>query len=169
MENDSLRSSQKVPPAEDLLRKIHELELSHAQLKQEMSVLATSSAAEIVKASRHCKHRSHSSSPQRWRREGGAMVQWRMGSASFKHPSLLQRENHNMNSWSVIGGGVEEGRGQPPPMRLTDKQYLDILQSMGQSVHIMDQNYCLVFWSVAQFISTFNFSTVARYLVILNS
>ncbi|XP_073024202.1 probable serine/threonine-protein kinase SIS8 [Primulina eburnea] len=126
----------------ELLKKIHELELGHAHLKQEMSKLITSSAAEIMAAGYRQKHRAQSVSPQRTprRRAGGGdgalIATWKKGSASFRHASPLQRENKE--AWS--GGGSAA-------VKFTDKQYLNILQSMGQSVHIFDLNCRIIYWN----------------------
>ncbi|KAK6146236.1 hypothetical protein DH2020_020105 [Rehmannia glutinosa] len=145
MENNS--TSQSTPPAEELLKKIEELELGHAHLKQEISNFITSSTAEIVAADHHRKQRSQSISPQRaprWRTGGGdgsLAAAWRKGSAS-RHSSPLQRESRNRDSW--IGGGASGG---PAAVKLPDNQYLSILQSMGQSVHIFDLKYRIIYWN----------------------
>ncbi|KAH6833076.1 PAS domain-containing protein tyrosine kinase family protein [Perilla frutescens var. hirtella] len=141
------------PPAEELLKKIQELELGHAHLKQEMSKIMTSSTAEIMAADRQQKQRSHSISPQRLRRwrtgggDGNAVAAWKKNSASFRHSSPLQRESHSTDPWSG-GGGTSGGGGHgPAAVKLTDKQYLNILQSMGQSVHIFDLNCRIIYWN----------------------
>ncbi|KAK6146238.1 hypothetical protein DH2020_020107 [Rehmannia glutinosa] len=145
MENNS--TSQSTPPAEELLKKIEELELGHAHLKQEISNFITSSTAEIVAADHHRKQRSQSISPQRaprWRTGGGdgsLAAAWMKGSAS-RHSSPLQRESRNRDSW--IGGGASGG---PAAVKLPDNQYLSILQSMGQSVHIFDLKYRIIYWN----------------------
>lgn len=147
-----------MPPAEDLMKKIHELELGHAHLKQEMCKLLTSSTSEIMAAQRqHRQHRSHSISPQRVPRrrpagrDGNSV--WKAGSASFRHSSPLQRESRDRDTWSgggVGGGGGREGEGVgPAAVRFTDKYYLNILQSMGQSIHIMDLDNRLIYWLVS--------------------
>ncbi|KAI3469204.1 hypothetical protein Pfo_025867 [Paulownia fortunei] len=139
------------PPAEELLKKIQELELGHAHLKQEMSNLLTSSTAEIMAADRHHKQRSHSISPQRAPRrradggDGSPVAAWKKGSVSFRHSSPLQRESRNRDAWSGSGGGG--GDGGPLAVKFTDKQYLNILQSMGQSVHIFDLNSRIIYWN----------------------
>ncbi|KAL6519767.1 hypothetical protein OROMI_032661 [Orobanche minor] len=133
------------PPAEELLKKIHELELGHAHLKREMSKLRTPSTAEIMAADRQQRQRSHSISPQRaprWRsggRDSAAMAAWKKGSMSFRHSSPLQREGRNSDGLRSGGGG--DG------IKFTDKQYLSILQSMGQSVHITDLNCRIIYWN----------------------
>ncbi|CAA0834266.1 PAS domain-containing protein tyrosine kinase family protein [Striga hermonthica] len=135
------------PPAEELLKKIHELELGHAHLKQEMSKLMTSSTAEIMAADRQQRQRSHSISPKRAPRrraeggDSGALAAWRRGSMSFRHSSPLQRESRNSDPHRVGGGGGGGG------VKFTDKQYLNILQSMGQSVHIFDLNCQIIYWN----------------------
>ncbi|KAF8392719.1 hypothetical protein HHK36_023068 [Tetracentron sinense] len=127
------------PPAEELLKKIQELEAGHAQLKQEMSKLKLSDAK-----FEHGHHRSHSVSPQRSRlgapmSRGNAgfagAAAWKKGSASYSHSSPLQRE-------SPRGSG-------PSAVNFTDKQYLNILQSMGQAVHYFDLNGRILFWNRA--------------------
>lgn len=154
MEESAAQSSQArpaaTPPAEELLKKIRELELGHASLKQEMSKLITSSSAETVAAAHRQKQRSHSISPQRVPRlrkgggDGNAVAAWKKGSASFRHSSPLQRESRGMNS-NIGGGG-----GGPAAVKLTDKQNWSILQSMGQSVHIFDLNYRIIYWLVVR-------------------
>lgn len=148
MEDSAAQSSPPAtPPAEELLKKIQELELGHASLKQEMSKLITSSTAETMAAAHRQKQRSHSISPQRvprWRKGGGdgnVVAAWKKGSASFRHSSPLQRESRDMNS--NTGGG-------PAAVKLTDKQNWSILQSMGQSVHIFDLNYRIIYWLVVR-------------------
>ncbi|KAK6160987.1 hypothetical protein DH2020_004368 [Rehmannia glutinosa] len=133
------------PPAEELLKKIQELELGHAHLKQEMSKLITSSTAEIMAADRQHRQRSHSISPQRAPRrravdcgDGSVVAAWKKGSMSFRHSSPLQRESRNRDAWSGGGGSA---------VKFTDKQYLNILQSMGQSVHIFDLNCRIIYWN----------------------
>ncbi|KAL0376351.1 UNVERIFIED_CONTAM: Phytochrome B [Sesamum calycinum] len=151
MENTTTESApprlNDLPPAEELLKKIQKLEIGHAQLKQEMSKLITSSTAEIMAADRHHKQRSHSISPQRAPRrragggDGNVMAAWKKGSASFRHSSPLQRESRNGDAW---GGG---GGGGPAAVRFTDKQYLNILQAMGQAVHIFEPNCRIIYWN----------------------
>ncbi|KAG7589311.1 PAS fold [Arabidopsis suecica] len=116
------------PPAEKLLKKIKELEESQEDLKREMSKLKVS--AEI-------KRRSHSSSPKRpsRRNNGDGTPLWRKsGAASFRHASPLRKE----------GAGGGEG---PSAGKFTDKQYLNILQSMAQAVHVFDLNGQIIFWN----------------------
>jgi hypothetical protein len=45
-------------------------------------------------------------------------------------------------------GGREGGDGNsgPSAVKFTDKQYLNILQSMGQSVHIFDVSGRIIYW-----------------------
>ncbi|KAG6398635.1 hypothetical protein SASPL_140102 [Salvia splendens] len=151
-EQSAAAASSSAPPAEELLKKIHELELGHAHLKHEMSKLITTSTAEIMAADRRQKQRSHSISPQRvprWRTaagDGNVVTAWKKGSATFRHASPLQRESHSTDSWTAGGGRGGGGHG-PAAVKLTDKQYLNILQSMGQSVHIFDLNFQIIYWN----------------------
>ncbi|CDY34937.1 BnaA01g32680D [Brassica napus] len=95
------------PPAEQLLKKILELEENQEHLKQEMSRL---------KVSTEIRQRSHSVSPHR-----------------------PPRRN--------IGGDGGPGGGGPSAGKFTDKQYLNILQSMAQAVHAFDLNMRIIFWN----------------------
>ncbi|KAI8561838.1 hypothetical protein RHMOL_Rhmol04G0372900 [Rhododendron molle] len=136
------------PPAEELLKKIQELEAGHAHLKHEMSKLLT----DQQKSAPAHQQRSHSVSPQRPRRrvgggEGAAAV-LKKGSASFRNSSPLQRESRSgdaLNSSAGDGGGG--GGCGPAAVGFNDRQYLNILQSMGQSVHIFDLNIRIIYWN----------------------
>ncbi|KAJ4956765.1 hypothetical protein NE237_013548 [Protea cynaroides] len=138
------------PPTEELLKKIQELETGHAHLKQEMSKLLLSSGGTRTSTgtdgkSAHRHQRSHSVSPERWRKSGGggseaASASFRKSSLSFRHSSPLQR------------GSSSRGAPSPKPassiaVNFTDKQFLNILQSMGQSVHIFDLNGRIIYWN----------------------
>ncbi|KAJ7955239.1 Kinase family protein [Quillaja saponaria] len=139
------------PPAEELLKKIQELEAGHAHLKQEMSKLMLSGGGDAKPGQGH-QRRSHSISPQRSRlaasrrRAGGAgfdgPAAWKKGSASFLHSSPLQRESSSRDHMYVGGGG-----SGPSAVNFSDKQYLNILQSMGQSVHIFDISGRVIYWN----------------------
>ncbi|GAB2294241.1 hypothetical protein Dimus_028457 [Dionaea muscipula] len=152
------------PPAEELLRKIQELEAGHAHLKEEMSKLRFS-GSECRRLGAAGRLRSHSVSPQRSRlgpppRPGGGVGVGggydRSGSASLKikgsgsssnHASPLKRESRSgVASKDGSGGG---GAGVTTGVRLTDRQYLNILQSMGQAVHIIDVNRRVLYWNRA--------------------
>lgn len=137
------------PPTEELLRKIQDLEAGHAHLKEEMSKLMVSGPKLA-----HGHQRSHSISPQRsrfsspssssWRKGSGGFdgaAGWKRGSASFRHSSPLQRESRSRDPSSTAVGD-----GGPVVFKFTDKQYLNILQSMGHSVHILDLNGRIIYW-----------------------
>ena len=141
------------PPAEELLKKIQMLEEGQENLKQEMSKLLHNSDAK----SEH--PRSHSVSPQRSRfsslpKRRGDAVAWKKGSTSFRHSSPLQRESrsHDPPSGGSTGkgGGGDDFRGGggsgPTAVNFTDRQYLNILQSIGQSVHIFDPHGRIIYW-----------------------
>ncbi|XP_050239782.1 uncharacterized protein LOC126688899 [Quercus robur] len=157
------------PPAEELLRKIEELEAGHANLKQEMSKLVLSGNEQQHHHHHHHhnhnQQRSHSVSPQRsgpQRRRAGASgldsgaggVWKKAASTSFRHSSPLQRESRSREPTNVDvdvnvsgGGGGGAGGGGPSAVNFTDRQYLNILQSMGQSVHIFDLNGRIIYWN----------------------
>jgi hypothetical protein len=137
------------------------LEAGQADLRQEMSKLKVSGDAKSEQQQAH-HQRSHSVSPQRStlassgpRRRGGASGldagagAWKKGSASFRHSSPLQRESRSPEPVNVRIGG-----GGPSAVNFTDRQYLNILQSMGQSVHIFDLNGRIIYWLVVHSSST---------------
>ncbi|KAK0608377.1 hypothetical protein LWI29_029868 [Acer saccharum] len=110
----------------------------------------------------HHQQRSHSVSPRRprlstaaSRRKGGggsglepATVWKSSNSASFRHSSPLQRESRGGGGDSGgRGGGFGGGDRGPSAVNFTDKQYLNILQSMGQSVHIFDLSGRIIYWN----------------------
>ncbi|XVF28203.1 hypothetical protein REPUB_Repub15cG0008800 [Reevesia pubescens] len=145
------------PPAEELLRKIQELEVGHAHLKQEMSRLKQSGGGGESKPD-STRQRSQSISPQRPRFPGNSAgaataasaAAWKKGSSSFQHSSPLQRESRSIDT--VNGGGIGEGGGKtenigPAAVNFTNSQYLNILQSMGQSVHIFDLCGRIIYWN----------------------
>lgn len=125
-------------PTEELLKKIQELEAGHAQLKKEMSKLMVSNDGR-----RSERQRSHSISPQRPPRLRGSAAGfdalWKRGSTSFRHSSPLQRESNSKSE--PCGGGAG-----PAAVKFTDRQYLSILQSMGQAIHIFDLNFRVIYW-----------------------
>ncbi|RLN01048.1 dual specificity protein kinase shkD isoform X2 [Panicum miliaceum] len=133
--------------SEGLLRKIRELEVGQAQLKQEMSKLIPGVGE---------RRRSQSVSPRRgvsvppppppskgtppWRRlsggiEGGPRA-WARGSASFPHSSPLQKEGRATGSGDASTSA-----------RLPERQYSRVLQSLGQSVHILDLDGRIIYWN----------------------
>ncbi|KAL9389294.1 hypothetical protein Peur_017899 [Populus x canadensis] len=148
------------PQAEELLKKIQQLQAGHHHLQQQMSKLKLSSTTTDPKPT---QQRSHSISPQRSgprnRVAGGPTgstfeAAWKKGSASFRHSSPLQRESRSLNSNNVSDGhsngggeGGDGNRGGPSSVKFTDRQYLNILQSVGQSVHIFDHSGRIIYWN----------------------
>ncbi|CAG7890840.1 unnamed protein product [Brassica rapa] len=133
------------PPAEQLLKKILELEENQEHLKQEMSRL---------KVSTEIRQRSHSVSPHRPPRRnigGDGGSSWRKsGAASFRHASPLRKDSRiqgPINLRAGVGGGPGGGDGGRSAGKFTDKQYLNILQSMAQAVHAFDLNMRIIFWN----------------------
>ncbi|XP_075100655.1 uncharacterized protein LOC107800226 isoform X3 [Nicotiana tabacum] len=133
-------------PTEELLKKIQELEAGHAQLKKEMSKLMVSNDGR-----RSERQRSHSISPQRPPRLRGSAAGFdalgKRGSTSFRHSSPLQRESNSKSE--PCGGGAG-----PAAVKFTDRQYLSILQSMGQAIHIFDLNFRVICCDVRPFQET---------------
>ncbi|XP_071688525.1 uncharacterized protein [Rutidosis leptorrhynchoides] len=92
--------SERSPSAQELLKRILELEERHAQIKPEISKRMLSAASHKQAISRQVYIKTH-------------------------------------------GGGFTE----PLAMVLREHQYLNILQSLGQSVHIYDHNHRIFFWN----------------------
>lgn len=154
------------PPAEELLRKIQDLEAGHAHLREEMSKLILADGVR--------QRRAHSVSPQRSRLPAPVPPhrrresEWKKGSISFGHSSTsvsmgsssspLQRESkcpdelpppvgRGGDGSGSASGSVGGSSGSSTELRkLTDKQCLNILQSMGQAVHIFDLNTRVIYW-----------------------
>ncbi|XP_030474633.1 uncharacterized protein LOC115692019 isoform X2 [Syzygium oleosum] len=138
------------PAAEELLRKIQELEAGQAHLKHEMSRLRMSGGSDPSRPEHRARQRSHSVSPERSaaRRRAGLAARpgWRKGSATFAHSSPLQRESRSLDEPPNVGG-AEGFIGGPAKMNFTERQYLNILQSMGQAVHIFDLGGRIIYWN----------------------
>ncbi|XP_072995108.1 uncharacterized protein [Typha latifolia] len=124
-------------PPEGILKKIQELEAGHALLKQEMSKLMQGEGRGDRRPDRG---RSQSVSPQRSAGLPPGPV-WRKGSASLGHSSRLQRESRGPSS----SGGRHRDEGGV--IGLSERQYLNVLQSMGQSVHIFDLDGRIIYWN----------------------
>ncbi|CAL1413051.1 unnamed protein product [Linum trigynum] len=155
------------PPTEELLRKIQELEAGQAELQQEMTKLKLSSdpkSENLILHQQQQQHhhhhhlhhhpRSQSISPQRpgTRRSFDRAASMKMTSPPFRHSSPLQRESrrpksgpNRINVGQDVGGGGESAG--PSAIKFTDKQYLNILQSMGQSIHIFEPDGRLIYWN----------------------
>ncbi|KAF2312733.1 hypothetical protein GH714_039800 [Hevea brasiliensis] len=148
------------PPAEELLRKIQKLEAEQARLKQEMSKLKLTSDSKSEQYLPHRQQqshqRSHSISPQRTgpRRRCGVgagsgfetVASWKKGSTSFRHSSPLRRESRSTSSTDSTNAAKGANCG-PSAVKFTDKQYLNMLQSMGQSIHIFDLSGRIIYWN----------------------
>ncbi|GMJ02121.1 hypothetical protein like AT3G06620 [Hibiscus trionum] len=133
------------PQGYDLLRKIQELEAGHAHLKQEMSSLKSLGGAESNPDS--TRRLLHSASPQlpQFPRNAAA---WNRGSGSVRHPLLIENgRSYGATNVGCGGGGGKAGNSRPAAANLTNSQYLNILQSMGQSVYIYDLSGRIIFWN----------------------
>ncbi|KAI3876542.1 hypothetical protein MKW98_015925 [Papaver atlanticum] len=143
-----------VEQQQQLLKKIQELEAGHAHLQDEITKLTLSARP----GHRNNNQRSHSVSPQRSRfsrrggdeeRNRGNSGQCKMGSASFGH-SPLQRVNSS-NSISRRRPSAEFSNpskgSETAVVSFSNKQYLNILQSMGQSVHIFEPHGRVIHWN----------------------
>ncbi|XP_070016426.1 uncharacterized protein [Nicotiana sylvestris] len=134
MDNTTASAQGPTSPAEELLKKIQELEAGHAQLKQEMSKLTISD-----------DHRSQRQQLPRFSAGGGfdvgAVAIWKRGSTSFRHSSPLQRASSSKDEGESSNGGGHA------TVKFTDRHYLNILESMGQSLHIFDVNRRTIYWN----------------------
>lgn len=199
---------QVLPPSEQLLKRIDELEVSHAYLKEEMAKLLDSHEAEAEAtaeaeaeaetkaeaaagaaagtgtlnsqprpfnrksselrsyspgraqyessqrshrvASSSLPQRSHSVSPQRNRltrvRKDNYDVRQRTGQTlpqKTRHGSPLQREWGSSQSTRTL----PKESANAFPDHFTDRDYINILQSMGQAVHIFKPSGEITYWN----------------------
>lgn len=115
------------PEAEgELLKKIERLEAGQVHLKQEMSKLKLSQ-----------RRRSHSVSPQR-SRLGASASSFSAAANNKGSSSPLQRESRSSSSTH-------------DPHHQNGGKYLNILQSIGHSVHILDLHCRIIYWLVGFF------------------
>nr|XP_016441001.1 PREDICTED: uncharacterized protein LOC107766686 [Nicotiana tabacum] len=114
MDSTTVSAQGPTSPAEELLKKIQELEADHAQLKQEMSKLMIT-------------YDYRSQQPPRCRAGGGfdggaaaaSLELYDHRSTYFRHLSPLERESSTDGHAAV---------------KFTDRHYLNILDSMGQTL-----------------------------------
>ncbi|KAI3888853.1 hypothetical protein MKX03_036037 [Papaver bracteatum] len=110
-----------IPLAQQLDNKIQELETGDAKLKESMSELILHSNRQGFRFESQSKvtEESRSANP------------WRVG----KHSDI---SNHNL-------------RNNPPrgSINFTNEQYVNILQSMGEGLHIIDPEGLIVYWNRA--------------------
>lgn len=113
------------PPPNELLKKLLELEQSHEHLKQQMSRLKISTDL---------------TQPVRGNiGEGDPTRRKSVPASSFQKQKRIQ---DSINLRDGVGG-----RGtRPSAGKFTNKQYLNILQSISQSVHVFDLNMQIIFW-----------------------
>ncbi|KAL4309240.1 hypothetical protein GQ457_01G030020 [Hibiscus cannabinus] len=145
MEGKERKARVETPQGEDLLRKIQELEAGHAYLKQQVLRLKYLGSAESNLDS--TRRRCHSAFPQLPQFPGNAAA-WNRGSGSFRHPLLIESGgSYGTTNDGGGGGGGKPGNSLPAAANLTNSQYLNILQSMGQSVYIYDLSGRIIFWN----------------------
>ena len=108
-----METSKNRPSAEELLRRIQELEGLHAHIKQEISKLKLTADRSKHGHETACSHQLNVGRP-----------------CAFRE---VNRVNH---------AGVME----PLAMKLTETQYLNILQSMGQAIFLYHIKYGILFW-----------------------
>ncbi|XP_047334389.1 probable serine/threonine-protein kinase DDB_G0282963 [Impatiens glandulifera] len=147
-----------IPPAEELLKKIQELEIGQFELKHELSKLVVSAGPKSIANQHHggggSHQRPHSLSPQRSGsprridasacRLGGGAASSTKASTSYRHSSPLQRESRIKDQ--PITDEPRDVFGPPAPP-FTNMQYLNILESMSQAVHIFDLNGLIIYWN----------------------
>ncbi|KAK8585889.1 hypothetical protein V6N13_050859 [Hibiscus sabdariffa] len=145
MEGKGSKAKVETPRGEYLLRKIEKLEAGHASLQQEMSRLKYLGAADSNPDS--TRPRCHSASPQLPLFPGNAAA-WNRGSGSFRHPLLIEDgRSYDTTNDGGGGGGGKPRNSRPAAANLTNSQYLNILESMGQSVYLYDLSGRIIFWN----------------------
>ncbi|CAF1937148.1 unnamed protein product [Brassica napus] len=126
-----IRSKMETPPAEELLKKILELEESQEHLKQEMSRL---------KVSTEVRQRSHSVSPHRPARRNigdGAQLRRKSGAASFRFHEFAKSKGVNVDSPVgldvVVDGIVPTGSGLSSSAAFVCSSTIAIMAVFGES------------------------------------
>ncbi|CAH8361546.1 unnamed protein product [Eruca vesicaria subsp. sativa] len=117
------------PPTKELLMKMLEIEKSQERLKQEMCRLKAIST-----------EHGHSVSPAKKTNIGQGVLALRKSCAES-----LRKESRIQGTVSLragVGGGTRPSAG-----KFTHQQYLNMLQSMGQSVHVFDLKMRIIFWN----------------------
>ncbi|TYG78609.1 hypothetical protein ES288_D02G073700v1 [Gossypium darwinii] len=130
------------PQGEELLRKIQELQVGHAHLMREMSRLKQSGGESIHDSTRRGSSRT---SPQWPLFLGDALAA--AGSGSVRLPSQI--ESGSCGTSNGDGERTRTGNSWTAAANLTNSQYLNILQSMGQSVYIYDLGGRVFYWNRA--------------------
>ncbi|KAI3913411.1 hypothetical protein MKW98_003890, partial [Papaver atlanticum] len=138
------------PSAEQqqLLKKIQEFEAEQLYLKEEIYKLTISSSyipskSGFIKRSNCARNDSVAGDSD----EGSSCNSdnWKTGSASFGFSPPLQSQSKTRRAraeFSYPNKGIETS-----VLSFTDKQFLNILQSMGQSIHIFDTTGCIIYWN----------------------
>ncbi|KAM5568742.1 hypothetical protein ABKV19_016326 [Rosa sericea] len=71
--------------------------------------------------------------------------------AELENQRALSKRRSRFSSKRRVGGGGGSGGGGaswlPPGLNFSDRQYLNILQSIGQSVYIFDLSCRIIYWS----------------------
>ncbi|RZC89078.1 hypothetical protein C5167_030774 [Papaver somniferum] len=132
---------------QQLLKKIQELEAGQLYLKEEIYNLSLSSSYIPSKSGfipRSCCAREDSVAGDNDEGNSCNSGNWKMGSASFGFsPPLQSRSRGTRRSAELSYPNIENGTSAPS---FTDKQFLNILQFMGQSIHVFDTSGCLIYW-----------------------
>ncbi|XP_039071324.1 serine/threonine-protein kinase pakF-like isoform X2 [Hibiscus syriacus] len=143
MEGKERKPKRETLPAEDLLRKIQELEAGHEHLKQEISRVKHPGAGQSIPYS--TRRTYHCASPQRPQFSGNAAAYNRC-IGSYRHPLRIESGGYDSTNGGG-GGGGKTRNSRPAAHNLTNSHYLNILQSMGQSVYIYEPNGRIIYWN----------------------
>ncbi|KAI3889038.1 hypothetical protein MKX03_012471 [Papaver bracteatum] len=123
------------PLEEQLLKKIQELEITDANLREEMAKITCCGASSGVGVDSVQRPGPTSSCREICVGHDETVPRWKNGSASSKHKerSILDSRLNHRSSY----------------LNFTDKQSYSILQSMGQAVHIFDDKGLILYWNRA--------------------
>ncbi|KAL8140347.1 hypothetical protein V2J09_006368 [Rumex salicifolius] len=138
------------PNPEELLRKIEELELAHANLRNEMSKLGLPDAQTAVTTAQTLQSLPPPL-PLQVPARRSQVVNGARGTEAGLEPSesLLRMSPFHGHSALPFQRGFQGGgfRLESPVAQLDDRLYLNILQSMGQAIHIMNSEDRLIYWT----------------------
>lgn len=162
-------STQAPPSAEVLLQRIAELEANHDSLKSEISKLIDSNKPGVPKQEEVLDGQLQSQYPSL----SGRRTQSLQTGSSFAGMSIPVLQNKaslgisSASSWPKSSESTEESpiisgaesqphctptqetcpRVAPFPERLTERHYLNILQSMGQAIYIFNLSAEVIYWN----------------------
>ena len=131
--------------AEELLKKLQALEEGQAYLKEELVEFRDYSYS-YAEPENQRAHARLSSKRRSVGGRGGASWQPLSLNSYADHEPENQKAHSEFSSKRRIGDGRGGASWQPSSLNFSDRQYLNILQSIGPSLHILDPHGRIIYW-----------------------